>query len=91
MPTYEYSCPICGSFDAEQRISAPALSSCPTCGSAEVKRLISKSSFALKGGGWYADGYASAGGGEKSAAPSGGGCGKAACGAGSCAGAKALN
>jgi putative FmdB family regulatory protein len=80
MPTYEYSCPTCGSFDAEQRITEPALSKCPTCGSAEVKRLISRSSFALKGSGWYSDGYGS---GKKSAAPEGG-CGKAECGTSAC-------
>jgi putative FmdB family regulatory protein len=92
MPTYEYSCPTCGSFDAEQRITESALKACPTCGSAEVKRLISRSSFALKGGGWYSDGYKSTGPAKKtSAADSGGGCGAAQCGTGACAGAKALN
>lgn len=75
MPTYEYSCPTCGVHDVEQKITAPALETCVTCG-APVKRLISRSSFALRGGGWYADGYASAG----SCASSGGeGCGKSDC------------
>ena len=32
------------------------LNSCPDC-SGQVKKLVSKSSFQLKGGGWYADGY----------------------------------
>ena len=91
MPTYEYSCPTCGSFDAEQRITAPALTACPTCGSPQVERLISRSSFSLKGGDWYSDGYGSSGGGKKGAAASAatdaGGCGRSACGAGACAGA----
>ena len=95
MPTYEYSCPTCGSFDAEQRITEAAFKACPTCGSAEVKRLISRSSFALKGGGWYADGYQSTGPAKKAAdagpPAGGGGCGAARCGAGACAGAKAMN
>jgi putative FmdB family regulatory protein len=58
MPTYEYSCPSCGTYDVEQRITEPALSRCARCG-APVKRLISQSSFTLRGGGWYADGYGS--------------------------------
>ncbi len=61
MPTYEYSCQRCGTFDVEQRITEPALASCDRCGG-PVKRLISRSSFALRGGGWYADGYSSASG-----------------------------
>jgi putative FmdB family regulatory protein len=56
MPIYEYKCPTCGAFDAQQRITAPALQACPTCG-ARVERLISRTSFALKGGGWAKDGY----------------------------------
>jgi putative FmdB family regulatory protein len=65
MPTYEYECPKCGSYDVEQRITAPALTACEKCGG-PVRKLISRSSFALKGGGWYADGYAgkSSGGGS---------------------------
>ena len=88
MPTYEYSCPACGSFEKEQRISDPKLTACPTC-SSPVQRLISRTSFALKGGGWYSEGYGSAGGGKKDAKSegpaSGGGCGAAAC-ASACAG-----
>lgn len=65
MPTYEYECEGCGVHDVEQRITAPALIACDRCG-AKVRRLISRSSFALRGGGWYADGYAGKG---DSAAP----------------------
>jgi putative FmdB family regulatory protein len=93
MPTYEYACPTCGNFERDQRITDPALKACPTCGSADVKRLISRSSFALKGGGWYSDGYGSGGKPDKRESKSdGGGCGQAACGAGACAGSgSALN
>jgi putative FmdB family regulatory protein len=61
MPIYEYACRKCESeFEAEQRITDDPLKKCPECGSKRVKRLISRTSFALKGGGWYADGYGSA-------------------------------
>jgi putative FmdB family regulatory protein len=85
MPIYEYSCPACGTFDVEQRITESALTQCDWCGG-PVKRLISRSSFALRGGGWYADGYARNADAPKaepaktcdSASP-GGGCGGGAC------------
>jgi len=66
MPFYEYACDKCESeFEVEQRITEEPLKSCPKCRSRRIKRLISRTSFALKGGGWYADGYASNGGGGK--------------------------
>jgi putative FmdB family regulatory protein len=66
MPFYEYACEKCESeFEIEQRITEDPLKSCPKCRSRRIKRLISRTSFALKGGGWYADGYASNGGGKK--------------------------
>ena len=60
MPTYEYACEACGNnWEAEQRITEPALKDCPKCGAPKARRLISGSRFVLKGGGWYADGYGS--------------------------------
>ena len=57
MPIYEYECTKCGKqFEAFQRISDKPLNSCQFC-KGKVHRLISQSSFALKGGGWYRDGY----------------------------------
>lgn len=57
MPIYEYECVDCGKqFEAFQRISDKPLKSCQFC-RGEVHRLISKTSFSLKGGGWYQDGY----------------------------------
>jgi putative FmdB family regulatory protein len=63
MPTYEYACDACGgAWEAEQRITDPPLKKCPTCGKSKARRQISGGgTFILKGGGWYADGYASAG------------------------------
>ena len=61
MPIYEYACEKCGrEFEAEQRITDDPVKSCPHCRSRKVKRLISQTSFVLKGGGWHADLYSSA-------------------------------
>ena len=66
MPVYEYECSGCRKvFEMQQRISDAPLRSCPEC-AAEVKKLMSMSSFQLKGGGWYSDGYASASAGKAS-------------------------
>ena len=77
MPVYEYQCAACGhEFEREQRISEDPIKKCPKCGKQKAKRLISRTSFVLKGGGWYGDLYASQKpGGEKKddgAASSGG-------------------
>lgn len=73
MPLYEYQCKSCDkTFELRQKFSDPPASECPTCGG-QVEKLISQSGFALKGGGWYGDGYSN----SKSAAPacpSGGSC-----------------
>ena len=59
MPWYEYACNDCGrELEVEQRISDDPLQTCPTCGSEGLERLVSRTSFSLKGSGWYADGYA---------------------------------
>ena len=60
MPIYEYECGKCGVFEQSQRISEPALTKCPTC-RRKVRRLISNTSFQLKGSGWYVTDYARAG------------------------------
>jgi putative FmdB family regulatory protein len=62
MPIYEYQCEECQSvFEEWQSGFEDREVECPECGG-NSKRLISHSSFHLKGGGWYADGY----GGKKS-------------------------
>jgi putative FmdB family regulatory protein len=79
MPLYEYSCPKCGRFEVSQRITEPALKKHSECGS-PVEKLISASSFQLKGSGWYSDGYGSSKSASGSAcSPSG--CDKPGCGA----------
>jgi len=60
MPVYEYACNACGhEFEEWQKMSDDPVKTCPTCGKDEVERLISRTSFHLKGGGWYSDLYAS--------------------------------
>jgi putative FmdB family regulatory protein len=57
MPVYEYECGECDRiFEVQQRIADEPITICPECGG-EVRKLISRSSFQLKGGGWYAEGY----------------------------------
>ena len=59
MPLYEYECDTCSKvFEVQQRMADAPLSDCPEC-EGSVKKVMSMSSFQLKGGGWYADGYAS--------------------------------
>ena len=67
MPIYEYQCQKCGDFEVTQRITEKPLSKCPTC-KGKVKKLISNTSFQLKGTGWYITDYARKGqnGDEKS-------------------------
>jgi putative FmdB family regulatory protein len=60
MPIYEYRCEQCGDFEQSQRISDPPLSRCPKC-RRKVRRLISNTSFQLKGSGWYITDYGRAG------------------------------
>lgn len=57
MPIYEYSCQKCGIVEVTQRITQKALTKCPTCKN-KVKKLISNTSFQLKGTGWYVTDYA---------------------------------
>jgi putative FmdB family regulatory protein len=54
MPTYEYVCKACkATWEADQKISEPALKDCPECGKPQAKRLISGgTNFILTGGGW---------------------------------------
>lgn len=72
MPNYDYVCHACGrETEIFQRISDPPLTSCPACGKDALERLVSRSSFALRGSGWYADGYGAGakGDGKKSEPP----------------------
>ncbi len=59
MPIYEYACAACGhQFEEWQKITDKPVKTCPKCKAKKVERLISATSFHLKGGGWYSDLYA---------------------------------
>ena len=60
MPIYEYKCNKCGVVEVMQRITEAPLRKCPNCRS-KVERMVSRSSFVLKGTGWYATDYANKG------------------------------
>jgi putative FmdB family regulatory protein len=77
MPIYEYRCNQCGEFEIMQKITKPGLKRCPTC-QGKVTKLISNTSFQLKGSGWYATDYARKGSAHDGADGSADGKGKAA-------------
>ena len=59
MPIYEYQCEKCGEIEeALQRFSDKPLTKCKHC-SGKLHKLISQSTFHLKGSGWYVTDYAS--------------------------------
>ena len=77
MPIYDYACEKCEhEFEVEQRITADPVKTCPACRSRRVKRLISRTSFVLKGGGWYSDLYSSSGAKKSDKKPDGESSGK---------------
>lgn len=54
MPIYEYRCRDCGAeLEKLQKLNDPVLRECPECGHESLVKLVSASSFRLKGGGWY--------------------------------------
>lgn len=60
MPLREYHCTHCKHrFEEIEKFSDPLLIECPQCGEDTLKTELHPGAFSLKGGGWYADGYAS--------------------------------
>ena len=58
MPIYEYECTKCGTIEeAIQKFSDDPLSTCKNC-SGRLQKLVSHTSFHLKGTGWYVTDYA---------------------------------
>jgi putative FmdB family regulatory protein len=60
MPIYEYKCKKCGKIhEFIQKFSDPPMTDCDECGTAgSLEKLMSLSSFQLKGSGWYLTDYA---------------------------------
>ena len=59
MPIYEFKCESCSNIDEIlMKISDPNPEKCTQCG-AKVNKIMSRSSFSLKGNGWYATDYKS--------------------------------
>jgi putative FmdB family regulatory protein len=59
VPIYEYKCDGCDKvLEIIQKFSDEPLETCPDCGG-PLGKLISNTTFVLKGSGWYSDGYAS--------------------------------
>ncbi len=57
MPIYEYLCEKCGAHtEVLQRITDEPLKRCEKC-RGKLEKLISKTSFQLKGSGWYQTDY----------------------------------
>ncbi len=70
MPIYEYRCEKCEEeFEVSQRITDAPLTEHEGCGG-PVRRLISRTSFTLKGSGWYSDHYGLKPGASKGSASS---------------------
>lgn len=60
MPIYEYRCAKCGDFELLRKFSDPPVDKCPTC-RRKVTKLMSNTSFQLKGSGWYVTDYGKTG------------------------------
>ncbi len=58
MPIYEYECEKCGNrVEHWQKMSDSPLSTCDSCGGG-MHKVISQTTFHLKGSGWYVTDYA---------------------------------
>jgi putative FmdB family regulatory protein len=66
MPIYEYRCQDCDKvFEKIQSGFEERTEACPACGG-DSKRIISNTSFVLKGSGWYVTDYCNRHGGAES-------------------------
>ena len=61
MPIYEYKCQKCGKeLELMHKVSDPTPAKCHECqAEGSLEKLVSRTSFQLKGGGWYSDLYSS--------------------------------
>ena len=61
MPIYQYRCRACGELtEVWAKMSDPPPAACEHCGASdEMEKMVARTAFHLKGGGWYAQGYGS--------------------------------
>ena len=65
MPLYEYQCQTCSKIhEVIQKFSDTPLSECPDC-KGPLTKLMSMTSFSLKGSGWHTTDYKKASGAPK--------------------------
>jgi putative FmdB family regulatory protein len=57
MPIYEFKCRKCFHRFEELLPYEKDAEQCPRCEARDVVKLMSVPTFALKGGGWFKDGY----------------------------------
>ena len=61
MPIYEYVCEKCGNhLEVMQKVTDEPLKRCTNC-RGKLEKIISRTSFQLKGSGWYKSDYSSTG------------------------------
>lgn len=69
MPIYEYECTKCSYISekivqlnsADEEEFTTFVEPCPKCGNSTFNKVMSSTSFRLKGEGWYKDGYSKGG------------------------------
>lgn len=72
MPIYRYRCTECAEVtEVWAKMSDPPPEVCETCGAKALVKMVARTGFQLKGGGWYAQGYSGSGGGSTSSNSSG--------------------
>lgn len=57
MPTYDYYCSKCGTFEHFQSITSTPIEKCPECGSGVKKMVTSCAGLVFKGSGFYETDY----------------------------------
>jgi putative FmdB family regulatory protein len=65
MPIYEYVCEKCGDLtEVMQKVTDKPLKRCTKC-RGKLEKIYSRTSFQLKGSGWYKSDYSGSGAGSK--------------------------
>ena len=65
--TYAYICKECGRAHEQEHGMNDKAAPCPHCDSTKLEKQLFAATFALKGGGWFSDGYRSSGVDKKAA------------------------